>query len=126
MIPQAVGLFFKGLPWGKIILALVVGAVLFAVGLYIRKAEQNAAKVVTLETDNSELTQANADLETEYKNRIEVLEDSFEKERKREKDYAENIRTLRAGPDGSCALNSPAIRESLRMRRERAASDKAR
>lgn len=126
MIPPAVGLFFKGLPWGKIILALIVGAVLFAVGLYIRKAEQNAAKVVTLETDNSELKKANAALETEYKNQIQVLEDSIEKERKREKDYAENIKILRAGPDGSCAVSSPAISNSLRMRRDRSSRDRAR
>ena len=111
--------FLGGLPWKNIILAILIGAAVYFVFRYIKTAEENRNKVDVLETKNAELAQANADLETEYKNQIQVLQGNFAAEREREKDYAENIKILREGPDGSCAVNSPAIANSLRMRMAR-------
>ena len=120
MIPFAIikG-FLGGLPWKNIIIGIFIAGAIFLVFRYIKTAEENRNKVVTLSAANDELKQANADLEAEYKSQIRVLQNNLAAERKREKDYAENIKILRAGPNGSCAINSPAIANSLRMRRDR-------
>lgn len=121
----AVKTFLGALPWKNIILAILIGAAVYFVFQYIKTAESNRERVVTLKADNAALVQANADLEAEYKNQIGVLQKNFAAEREREKSYGENIKILREGPDGSCAVNSPAIANSLRMRRARS-SDAAR
>lgn len=117
------------LPWKKIGYGILIAgalAVAFFVFKYIRDAESNRNKVENLETAVTELTAANVALEAEHKNQLRVVQNALKAEREREKTYAENIRILREGPDGSCALNSPAIGNSMRMRRERRAGDDAR
>jgi len=122
----AVKTFLGALPWKHIILAILIGGALFVVFKYIKTAEDNRNKVETLTTANSELSKANEALEAEYKGQLRVLQNNLKKEREREKDYAENIRIIREGPDGSCAVSSPAIAGSLRMRLDRGAGDPAR
>lgn len=119
MIPTAAALFLKNLPWKNIILGLLIGSVVLAIGLYIRNAEENRAEVNTLKTQKTELIQANKDLERSYKDQLDVLQKSFQNERERERDYAENIQIIESGPDGNCAINSPPIVHSLRLRHER-------
>lgn len=117
------------LPWKKIgygVLIIAAVAVAIFIFKYIRDAESNRTKVETLETKNAELTQANADLIAEHTNQLRVVQNALKAEREREKTYAENIKILREGPDGSCASSSPAIANSLRMRRERRAGDETR
>lgn len=124
MIGLIFGFLKNSIPWKDVIFYLVIGVALYAVFSYIKNAEDNRSKVVNLTSANVELAKANADLEAEYKKRIQVLQEAAAAEREREKDYAENIKIIRSGPDGSCARNSSAIANSLRMRLERA-SDKA-
>lgn len=122
----AIKTFLGALPWKNIILAILIGGAFFFVFRYVKTAETNREKVTTLTTANTELKKANEDLEAEYKGQIRVLQNNLTKEREREKDYAENIRIIREGPDGSCAVSSPAIAGSLRMRLERRSGDPSR
>ena len=89
MIPFAIikG-FLGGLPWKNIIIGIFIAGAIFLVFRYIKTAEENRNKVVTLSAANDELKQANADLEAEYKSQIRVLQNNLAAERKREKDYA--------------------------------------
>lgn len=119
----AIKTFLGGLPWKNILIGIAIAAAVFVVFRYIKTAEENRNKVTTLTTANAELKKANEDLEAEYKGQLAVLQNNLAAEREREKDYAENIRIIREGPNGSCAVSSPAINRSLRMRLERRSRD---
>lgn len=127
MIPFARILKIAGsIPWRPIIMAaLIIGSAFFVLK-YVKTAEKNRAAVVKLKSDKAELEKANADLEAEFISQLRVMEDALLEEREREKDYGENIRIIRAAPDGDCARNSAPIAESLRMRDERSKRDAAR
>lgn len=122
----AVKTVLGALPWKNLVIGIAITVVVFVVFKYIKTAEDNRNKVGSLTTANAELSKANAALEAEYKGQLRVLQNNLKKEREREKDYAENIRIIREGPDGSCAVSSPAIAGSLRMRLDRGSGDTAR
>ncbi len=118
-----IGLILKSLPWKNIILGLLIGGVALSIVLYIKNAENNRARVHKLESVKEELLQTNAENIKFFEKNIQVLQAELVKERERETDYAENIKIIQAGEDGTCVRSSPAIIESLRMRLERRASD---
>lgn len=119
MIPPFIASFFGGLPWGKILLALAVAGVLFAVGLYIRSAEQAKAENDTLRTQNAELALVNQELEKAHKTEVAALQSSMKRAKEREIKYASAIEEIQAQPDSACVRNSPALRTTIRLLRSR-------
>lgn len=113
------GAIFKIIPWGRVLVYGAIFAGVLSVLYYIKNAEENRARVETLRSQKEQLAQINAELGAEYQKQILVLQESLEIERQRDRAYEENIQTLQQGPDGECARNSPAISESLRLRRKR-------
>lgn len=119
MIPAPAMLILKNLPWKNIILGLLVGAVILAVGLYIRNAEQNRADVRTLKTQKQELKAANAALVDTYNQQIAVLQGSLEDRLERERTYNERIEEIETAPDSGCARTSEPLRRSIILLRDR-------
>ena len=117
MWPLALNIF-KKLPWGKIILYLAVGAIAVGVLLYIRGAENNRSKVKTQSAQIKQIAQINSDNLQAHREQINLLSESFKNDLEREKTYAEKIQIINKGPGGNCARNSPAIVNSIRLRRE--------
>lgn len=111
--------FLKRLPWGKIIAILAALAAVLAILKYIQGAEQSKADLKSLTAAYDVLEATNAENEAYYLKQIEILGQSVKRERKREEDYANNIKIIQSGPNGDCGRNSPAIFNSLRLRRER-------
>lgn len=109
----------KALPWGDILKYGAIIAALIVLVLYIRGAEQAKAKVVELKAANAALVEANKTLETSYKNKIAVMQESIRKGQEREKDYASAIDEIQNQPVTSCAASSPALRSSIRLLRNR-------
>ena len=106
------------LPWKRLIGPVAIGLALLAVGLYIKNAEDNRSAVSVLKMQNAELVKTNEENIRLLEQDIRVLENTLVQERERERDYAENIRVISEGPDGSCAASSAAITNALRMRGE--------
>lgn len=114
----AIKAFFSG-TWGKLLIALAIGGIVLAIGLYVRGAEKAKAEVVTLKASNKALVEANAAAEAVYQNKIAVMQDSIKKSIEREKNYASAIEEIQALPVTACARSSPALRSSVRLLRNR-------
>lgn len=110
----AIKAFFGG-TWGKLIIAIMI----LTIGLYVRGAEKAKAQVVTLKAEKAALIQANADLEATRQRETAALQSSIQKTRERESKYASAIDEVEAQADGECVRNSPALRASVRLYRER-------
>lgn len=124
MIPFLFGLFGKlpKLPWGKIAIWACYAAALIALILYIRNAEENRAAIEDLKGQRAALQKSYREMNDIYIEQLETLAKNFQEYKKREKDYAENIKIISEGPDGSCARTSPPIAASIRMLRDREAA----
>lgn len=116
------GLLKSAIPWDKIGWIVLAAAVLLGIGLYIKNAEDNRAKVVTLESSNKELSAANSKLIADHQQAIEVLTDNFNTLQNQEAEYDTNIDKIKSLPDGVCVRGSAPIIESIRLRRARTAS----
>lgn len=107
------------IPWKYIIIAGLAAGLFFAARWTINHYTTLVNDNVILKADRDRLTDENHLLEERNKSHVEALEKTIKENRKRESDYAENIRLIERQTETNACANSPAILESLRLRRER-------
>lgn len=107
------------IPWKYIVIAGLAAGLFFTVRWGVNHYNTLVNDKAVLLADRERLTKANHELEKRHNNQVAALEKTIIENQQRESQYDENIRIIERQENGDACINSPAIRESLRLRVER-------
>lgn len=108
--------FLKNIPIKYIITASIVALIIFFVSLYIRNAEKNRQKVVDLQYQLKQASEANKSVIDDREKQIKALTETIREERERENEYNDKFDKIRNQDPTIFISDSPSLLNAIRMR----------